>query len=297
MSVRTTGKRRVAAGGRRLVLNVQARRSTATRVRRRRISAWVFTIAAWTFLLGASGYSIHMLIDRFFLSNPEYNLREVRTELDGILTRDEVLEITDFAEGTNIFRLDLGAAERRLRAVPDVRDARIERILPDTLDIRIAARRPLAWVVEDPSGSLSGAFLVDESRFFYQPRRSLPEYFHLPIIYGVRSAEILRGEPLHVSELEKALQLLRETGDRTTLDISFRTVDLTQGWCMEATTDEGATLTFATRNLPAQLERLEKLLEYCNTYNRRLDSANLIPARNIPVRFIMASETATRSKP
>lgn len=58
--------------------------------------------------------------------------------------RQAILDALGVARGTSILAVDLPAAKARLEALPWVRSAEIERLLPDTIFVRIAERRPLA---------------------------------------------------------------------------------------------------------------------------------------------------------
>ncbi len=59
--------------------------------------------------------------------------------------RQAILDALGVARGTPILAVDLAAARLRLEALPWVRIAEIERLLPDTIFVRLAERRPLAF--------------------------------------------------------------------------------------------------------------------------------------------------------
>lgn len=58
--------------------------------------------------------------------------------------RQAILAALGVARGTPILSVDLDAAKARLETVPWVRNASIERLLPDTLYVRLTERAPLA---------------------------------------------------------------------------------------------------------------------------------------------------------
>ena len=58
--------------------------------------------------------------------------------------RHAILAALGVSRGTPILSIDLDAAKARLETVPWVRNASIERLLPDTLYVRLAERMPLA---------------------------------------------------------------------------------------------------------------------------------------------------------
>lgn len=59
-------------------------------------------------------------------------------------SRDDLLEALAIARGTPILAYDFSAAKERVEALPWVLQARIERLLPDTLAVHIIERRPMA---------------------------------------------------------------------------------------------------------------------------------------------------------
>jgi cell division protein FtsQ len=79
-------------------------------------------------------------------------------------SRDAILEALQVTRGTPILGVDLAAARARLEALPWIRSAEIERLLPDTLFVRLAERHPLAlwqrrgklWVVGDDGAVIAG---------------------------------------------------------------------------------------------------------------------------------------------
>ena len=237
-------------------------------------------------------------LDKFFFSNPDYTLKHVTLELDSVMTREEALAETGIREGDNIFRVDLANAEKALRAVPQVGDVCIERRLPDHISITVTARHPVAWVAPiekdadpfDPEKSL----LVDDAGFLMKPRIIQPEFYHLPVIYGVQSDNIRDGEPLHNEDLHRALALLDEVARHPECLLNIRSMNISKGYCVEVVSDRKARVTFSTEDYSEQLGRLRQLLEHCRDTGRELDSVNLMVRRNTPVTGVMAQPAAEK---
>lgn len=283
------------------LLDVKIRTVTARRQRRERLATFfwrgifllVFCITMW---LGIS-----TALDKFFFSNPEYILKRITMELDGIMTREDVLQETGIREGENIFRIDLAAAEKVLQAIPQVAQVCIERHLPDQITITLQGRTPVAWIAPleknaDPF-SPENALLTDESGFLMKPRLIQPEFYHLPIIYGVRSDNIRDGEPLYNEDLRQALALLDEVAREPDSLLRIRSMDITKGYCIEVTSDRSARIVFGAHEFAEQLGRLRLLLEHCRETGRELDSVNLMVRRNTPVTFVMAAVSEEMKKP
>ncbi len=288
----TQSNRRLHQTGRgQHLLNVKVRAVTARRQRRQQLSSFFWKSALLVVLCITAWLGISTALDKFFFSNSDYTLKRVTLELDGVLTREEALAETGIREGENIFRIDLANAEKALRAIPQVGDVCIERHLPDHISLTVTARDPVAWVAPlekdadpfDPEKSL----LVDETGFLMKPRLIQPDFYHLPVIYGVQSDNIRDGEPLHNEDLHRALALLDEVERHPECLLNIRTMNISRGYCVEVVSDRNATITFSTDDFPEQLARLRQLLEHCRDTGRELQSVNLMVRRNTPVTFVM----------
>ena len=119
------------------------------------------------------------------------------------LSEGEVRELLGPAVGENILGLDIDALKARLRACPWVADATVRRALPDTLEVEIRERVPLALAEAD------GLYLMDSEGTLidlYGPRTAA---FDLPIVRGLAgiSGEVRR------ERAQRAGALLRDLDD------------------------------------------------------------------------------------
>ncbi|GAB4166001.1 MAG: hypothetical protein Fur0032_03120 [Terrimicrobiaceae bacterium] len=283
------------------VLEVTTKSSSAKRRRRRAMVGWVLRIVLLV-LLGVGAYvGMREVFQRFFFSNPDYTLTRVNLELDGVLTREEALAETGLREGENIFSVDLARVEAALRAIPMVKNVSIERELPGTISVTLVSRDPVAWVA--PEGEQAGfspgagSLMVDMDGVLMNARRVQPEFFHLPVIYGVQGDNLRAGEPLHSDDLRNALQLLRAVSNRPDSLLKIRSIDISRGWAMEVVSDQNAKILLAPADLDDQLDRLQKLLLHCVESGRSLESVNLVVKRNTPVKFAMAAAPSPEPSP
>jgi cell division septal protein FtsQ len=282
------------------LLDVRMRTSTTRRRRRETIIRWVSKLFLVAAIGTAAFFGLRTAIDRFFFKNTEYTLQRISFSLDGILTREEALAATGLREGVNIFAVDLAKVENALRAIPQVQDVRLDRKLPDQIDVSITARRPVAWVAAagekgDPSAS-EKSLLVDASGFLLRPRRVIPEYYHLPAIYGVKGDNVRNGEMLPGEDLRLAIQLIETLSRHPESMLHIRTIDVSRGYCIEVVNDGNARIVFARSNFEEQLARLQQLLAHCDESGRALESVNLMVKRNTPVTFV-ASATPPPEEP
>jgi cell division septal protein FtsQ len=275
------------------LLDVRMRTATSRRRRRETILRWIFNILLVAGIGTAAFFGIRISLDKFFFKNTEYTLRRISFELDEILTREEALAATSLREGVNIFAVDLGKIESALRAIPQIQDVRIERKLPDEINISIAARRPVAWVAAegekgDPSAS-EKSLLLDGSGFLLRPRRIVPEYYHLPVIYGVKGDNVRNGEVHPADDLRLALQLLETVSRHPESLLRIRTIDVSRGYRIEVVNDTNARILFGTSDFEEQLARLQQLLAHCDESGRDLETVNLMVKRNTPVTFVASA--------
>jgi cell division protein FtsQ len=266
--------------------------ATAETERRRR-NQKIFLYSAEALLLAGlavfTWFGIRTLVNTLIMENDQYRVRVVEVNTDGVMSREEVLERTGINEGLNIFTLSLDAAQRALASIPEVKEARVERILPDTVTISLQARRPVAWVAPrdtgiDPS-TMETACLVDAEGVMMKPAGLDSSVTRLPVVYGVPTEQWRLGDRVDLPELRAALELLTRAAERADPEINLRAADISRGWCVVAWGDPQTRYTFGLEDLPAQLDRLQVILLHVGQTSRRIATANLIPARNTPVTF------------
>jgi cell division protein FtsQ len=171
----------------------RARRSSLTR------AVLVLRLLAIVLVAGLGAYAAYartMGSDR---------LKVGRVEVRGshFLSEGEVRELLGPAVGENILGLDIEALKARLRASPWVADATVGRTLPDTLEVEIHERVPLALA------EVERLYLMDRAGGLidvYGPRTAA---FDLPIVRGLQNAE----PEVRRDRAERAGTLLEDLGD------------------------------------------------------------------------------------
>jgi len=270
------------------LLDVKVRSRAATRQRNRRVLAWFCSVFLFCGAIGGILYGGREALRRFFWQNPDYNLAEVAIHTDGPLTREQIIQATNIHEGRNIFTINLSAARKGLMTLPQVERAEIERILPNKISIDIAERKPVAWVAQKDDGDPSsdpGAFLIDHDGMLLRVKNQVPDYYHLPVISGLAVDNYEEGESIDLPEVKAALQLIRLTGENPAR-YQIRSIDVSKGYCMIATDERHAKITFPLDNIEAQLDRLALLFANVDLSKRDIQTVNLLVQRNVPVTFV-----------
>lgn len=223
---------------------------------------------------------------RFVWENPDYFLHDIGFTTDGALTREQVLSTAGLVEGRNIFTVDLAQARAALEQLPQVESAVLQRQLPNRISVAVTERRPIAWVAakgdEDPSSS-ERSFLIDARGIVLRSRVVLPEYYHLPIISGFETENLVPGKRVNAFDMQAALELVRLNADSTRFQA--RNIDLSKGYCLLVTDQRHAKITFGLDRIDQQLTRLYRCLDRAAEDKKELQTVNLIVERNIPVTF------------
>ena len=156
-------------------------------------------------------------------------------------SRQDLLEAVKLSRGAPILSFNLRGAKERLEALPWIREATIERMLPDTIILNLVERRPLALWQRQGRFSLidqKGVIILDED---------LDRYSELLVVVGEeapthasRLLEILSTQPRLMTMVKAAVWVggrrwnVRMTGD---IDVRLPEKDPTMAWARLAEYD------------------------------------------------------------
>ena len=106
--------------------------------------------------------------------------------------REELLEAVHLSRGAPILAFDIEAARQRVEALPWIRSARVERMLPDTILLNVEERQPLAlWQHQ-------GQFALIDHEGVVILRDGLERFSDLIVVVG-------KEAPVHAAALLKTL--------------------------------------------------------------------------------------------
>ncbi len=269
------------------LLEVTVRHKIAVSQRNRAIASFIFRTCLWVGIGVGLWFGGNELLRRYLWENPEYSLAEIRVpSTDGALTKTQIVQASGLEIGRNIFQFDLGSARAAIEQLAQVERAEIRRRLPNRIDITVTERRPIAWVAgsadEDPTAS-DKALLIDARGIVMRSKRMLPEYFHLPVIWGVPLDNLVPGQQVSSFEMQAALELIRLSADNTRWQA--RSIDLSKGYCLIATDRNHARITFGLDNMDRQLDRWFRYLDIIEPTHQEILTANLMVERNTPFTF------------
>lgn len=137
-----------------------------------------------------------------------FRVREVFVVGRQQTAKEDILQAISVRSGMPIFLVDLDDARRRVLALPWVSSASVERLLPDTLVIRIVERRPVALWQRDRDFSV----IDEDGAVIATPR--IGDFGHLMVVVGddapahaLALIEMLASEPDLQSMVRAAVRI------------------------------------------------------------------------------------------
>ncbi len=248
-------------------------------------------VAAWGLSALARGWV--NLRDEVIRSPRLFALRvvEVHPELHW-LTREQVLRWTGLQAGQSLLALDLDRIQRDLQLAPQIEEAAIERVLPDTLRIYLRERRPLAQVrgVRSENGRLVPAtyFLDAHGCVMPPPGADRPDWearlAGLPVISGLPRTELRVGRKSDSPTLRAALELVRLFPYSSLAgEVELRGVDVAEPDQLLVFTAQGAEVRLALTRLEEQLHRWRLVQDAARRLGRAVRWLDLTVTNHCPL--------------
>lgn len=195
------------------------------------ISAFLLIVAvlAWGAYAGARG-----LYRVLLANNPRFALRTIDARSDGRLTPAQIIEYAGLNGAQRLFGVNLRQVWTDLQAIPSVKSATVRRRLPDTLEVRVMERTPMAQIVMAGTDYTDAA---DREGVLMGPRFASPL---LPIIEGVNEPGLKPGRRLQSPAARAALAAIEfcETS-RLRQYVRIQRVTIAPDGRLELTLDNG----------------------------------------------------------
>jgi cell division protein FtsQ len=183
-----------------------------TPIPRLKIAVWVvgLTVALVISLLAWHRLEQYLIHDpRFAMNGPDAADDASVIQIQGAQHASRRAIEGAFAEdmGQSIYLLPLEERRSTVRTVDWVRDATVMRLWPNRVVVRVAERKPLAFVTLP--GSRYG--LIDEDGVILPPATAR---FHLPVLRGVAARDPLADRRDCVQRMQKLLRALGANADK-----------------------------------------------------------------------------------
>ena len=252
----------------------------------------IFQLACLLAIIAAAVWVYHYGSQKWVYQNPEFRLRVIALNPNPVIDQAGVAAAAgiDLAAAPNLFAIDVKELARKLRLLPAIANATVERHLPDTLAVTVTPRLPKAWVATSSADLTKtrreGGMLVDADGVAYPcPPVLLNTCASLPIIVLPAGAlasktggKIERPELGHCDLLLEAAQ----AADPDALQW-IESVRQVNDWSMLLVTRQGTAATFGLSDHERQMADLRAALDHASDKGYGIATINLIPKHNIPI--------------
>ena len=246
-------------------------------------------LACLAAVLAGIGWGVWRGIRHAFYQNPDFCLRVIDLNPNPVIDETGLVGFLDIdlAADPSLFTIDAGEATEKLMALPAVTDARVERHLPGTLMVRIAARTPKAWLScggQSAEPRVAGGLLVDHTGVAYPcPELQLDEAAALPAIELAGPPPAI-GRKVQDPSLDHCLRLL-DAARAADAEAArwIETIRRSNEWSLELVTRQGTRATFGLGDHTRQMQSLRDALDHAAEKGYVIETINLIPKYNIPI--------------
>ncbi|MDR2463430.1 MAG: FtsQ-type POTRA domain-containing protein, partial [Verrucomicrobiales bacterium] len=142
-------------------------------------------------------YGCQVLVRLAFCENKDFMLRGVDVQVQGSVTRAEVLRVANLQIGRqNIMALNLVEIRRSLAEISYVDTVRVERALPSRLRITVEERQPVARIEprsREGNELAQPTYYIDGEGYMMRPKAG-EELKPLPVIKGVAAELVQDGQ-------------------------------------------------------------------------------------------------------
>ena len=179
----------------------------AVRQKKKKLIRGIVLLCVLLMVVIGCALGLYWLKNRMFEDNKHFTLRRVNIVSSGYWGKDgttakRLLNKLDLHIGkSNLFGLKPEKLRKELRSIPNVEDARVWTVLPDTLEIKIEERTPRAFI-----GRPRSPLVVDSNCVVMNVSECFGVHDNLPVINGGVHTSMSSGE-VHTA-LRPALHLI-----------------------------------------------------------------------------------------
>ncbi len=242
-------------------------------------------------VLVGMGWGVWQGIQRAFYKNPDFRLQVIDLNSNTVIDESGLAEVTGIDITGSIFNINIDQVVAKLKARPEIADARAERHLPGTLVVRVVPRAPQAWLSDLSSGLAEtrhvGSMLVDHDGIAFPcPVLMLDVTANLPVILLPRSESnpIKEGQVVNQPELQHCFHLLEAASKADPEAVHWiESVRQANAWSLELVTRQGTVATFGLGDHDRQIATLQASISHASEKGYSIGTINLIPKYNIPI--------------
>ena len=302
-------KRENSKSGRKKLLSVKVQSQQAKRERLRWLRSLSALVTAIAGIIAVCWQGGAFALNRLVYENESFSVRQLDYRTDGIISVGQLKQWGGVSSGDNLLKLDLLRIKRDIELAPRVKAASVERFLPDTLQVRVAERVPMAqvWAWQRDGAGVTDYDCVrvqlDETGHVMSPIDGYsvvaPEKqaeWSLPVVSGIelkKLKSLAPGRPAGLPKLRAALGLIGEFR-RSPLAgvVDLRVIDLSQPRILRVTTGDGGQVDLSTDRLARQLNRWARIRAHGQKFGLAIETVDLSVTNNVPVRWMLSPTIA-----
>jgi cell division septal protein FtsQ len=291
------------------VLEVKAR-AAKVRAARWRLAVAAFGISmllvgGGLLLLRVGQWGMRCLV----FENESFAIRSFEVQTDGVLSAQQLRLWSGVKVGDNLLAVDLAQVKRNLELMPLIKSAAVERVLPQTLRLRVVEREPMVQaLVLAPRVQGEGfdfeTFYLDDEGYVMMPSSTMarPSAANannemLPVFWGLNIADLRPGRRVDLSQVSAALRLVELYEESPLLGVvDMARIDVSQPEILTVTTGQGAEVTLSITNLDTQLRRWRQAYDHGQKLGKVIATLDLSITNNLPATWVEAS-AAPPAKP
>lgn len=248
-------------------------------------------------------------LNAMVFKNEALSVRRIEVQTDGVIAPEQIRQWAGVSKGDNLARLDLANIRRNLELAPLIKHASVERVMPDTLRLRVTEREPMAEAhvlvprADDTGYDIAAYFLDDEGYVMLPLEKGMQKPLAstggdaLPILTGLNRSDLRPGRPVESAQVMAALKLIEAFENSPMFGlVDLARIDLSWPDVLQVTTRYGSEITFSLDRLETQLLRWRAIYDLGARAGKGIASVDLSVTNNIPVLWMEAS-TAAPEKP
>ncbi|OHB33877.1 MAG: hypothetical protein A2X84_10890 [Desulfuromonadaceae bacterium GWC2_58_13] len=233
-------------------------------------------------IVGGGGLLAQLLFDSTY-----FKVDTVRVENQARVSEQEIVALSDVTVGNNIFELDLERIGRKIEENPWIFSARVQRLFPRTVVIRVEERSPMAVI------NLDYLYYVDGRGEIFKVLEA-QDSLDYPVLTGLERQDLLDCPEESRRQLQGMMELVEELTGRQIFalnDVSEIHLDPTDEIVLY-TRNGGIPVRMGTGDYRAKLDRLERIYGDLKPRLRALKYIDL----NVMDRIIVKVETGITRK-
>lgn len=153
-----------------------------------------------------------------FLHSDVFNTKTVKVSGSTHFTAGQIQKTAGLKTGTNLFEFSAGDCEKRLEENPYIKEAKVSRKLPSTVEIHVKERQEAAVLAMNQQ-----YVVIDDSGFVLQIAAKAPQ---LTLLSGITVTEAKEDKAVKVKELTTFRQMLRLLRAMEGADLFFKTISV-----------------------------------------------------------------------